>query len=39
MHVSLMSIPLESTESYFTDNFNKLSYVIAKPTAFSGATN
>ena len=34
MHSSLMSVPLESTKSDFTDNFNKLSYLVAKPIAY-----
>lgn len=34
MFFSLRGIPLEPTKSYFTDKFNKLSYLVAKPTAY-----
>lgn len=34
MHFSPMNVPLESTKSDFTDSFNKLSYLVAKPTAY-----
>ena len=31
---SLRSVPSEPTKSYFADNFNKLSYLVAKLTAY-----
>ena len=34
MNSFLMSVTLESTKSDFTDNFNELSYLVAKPTAY-----
>lgn len=39
MHFTFMSVPLEPTKLYFTDNFNKLSYLVAKPTAYQQEAN
>lgn len=35
---SLMSVALESTKSDFTDNFNKLTDLLAKTTALLGGS-
>lgn len=39
MNSFLMSVTLESTKSDFTDNFNELSYLVAKPTAYQEEAN